>query len=149
MRVFSCSFFSSRFSWPFKDIKDSKSLNAKNHCSSSLSDLSFTGKTMHLNGLISILMVLLIKEECIVAMFSYFIGKLLWGLFISAMSHVKLIVETRVYICHKNMKSMGIFFFYSFSKVFAEKYIKNILQGMKNGLILRQQQLRVITRRTT
>ena len=38
------------------------------------------------------------------------------GLFISAMSHVKLIAETRVYICHKNMKSMSIFF-YSFSKV--------------------------------
>ena len=43
------------------------------------------------------------------------------GLFISAMSHVKLIAETRVYICHKNMKSMSIFF-YSSSKVFAEEY---------------------------
>ena len=31
------------------------------------------------------------------------------GLFISAMSHVKLITETRVYVCHKNMKSMGFF----------------------------------------
>ena len=31
------------------------------------------------------------------------------GLFISAMSHVKLIAETRVYICHKNTKSMAIF----------------------------------------
>ena len=31
-----------------------------------------------------------------------------------------------------------------FSKVFAQKYIKNILQEMKNGLSLRQQQLQVI-----
>ena len=36
------------------------------------------------------------------------------------------------------------YFFYSFSKVFAEKYIKNILHEMKNGLSLRQQQLQVI-----
>ena len=41
------------------------------------------------------------------------------------------------------MKSMGIFF-YSFSKVFVEKYVKYILQEMKNGLSLRQQQLQVI-----
>ena len=61
----------------------------------------------------------------------------------SAMSHVKLIAETRVYTCHKNMKSMGIFF-YSFSKVFAGKIYKNILQEMKNELSLRQQQLQVI-----
>ena len=60
------------------------------------------------------------------------------------MSHVKLIAETRFYICHKNMKSMGIFFFYRFSKVFEEKHIKNILQEMKNGLSLREQQLQVI-----
>ena len=63
------------------------------------------------------------------------------GLFISAMSHVKLIAETSVYICHKNMKSM---FYFSFSKTFAEKFMKNILQEMKNGLSLRQQQLQVI-----
>ena len=31
-----------------------------------------------------------------------------------------------------------------FSKGFAEKYIKSILQEMKNGLSLRQQQLQVI-----
>ena len=43
------------------------------------------------------------------------------GLFISAMSHVKLITETRVYICHKNVKSIG--FFYSFSK-----FLRKILQ---------------------
>ena len=58
------------------------------------------------------------------------------------MFHVKLITETRVYICHKNMKSMG--FFNRLSKVFAENFIKNILQEMKNGLSLRQQQLQVI-----
>ena len=36
-------------------------LNAKNLCS--VSDPSFTGKAVHFNGLISRLMVLLIKEE--------------------------------------------------------------------------------------
>ena len=65
------------------------------------------------------------------------------ALFISAMSHVKLITETRVYTCHKSMKSIA-FVFYSFSKVFEENFIKNILQEMKNGLTLRQQQLQVI-----
>ena len=40
------------------------------------------------------------------------------------------------------MKSMG--FFSCLSKVFAENFIKNILQEMKNGLSLRQQQLQVI-----
>ena len=34
--------------------------------------------------------------------------------------------------------------FYSFSKAFAEEFIKPILQEMKNGLSLRQQQLHVI-----
>ena len=34
--------------------------------------------------------------------------------------------------------------FYSFSKAFTENFIKNILQEMKNGLSLRQQQLQVI-----
>ena len=38
------------------------------------------------------------------------------GLFISAMSHVELIMETRVYRCHKNMKSIGFF------TVFIKKY---------------------------
>ena len=45
------------------------------------------------------------------------------GLFISAMSHVKLIAETRVYICHKNMKSMGFLqFFESFRGKIYTKY---------------------------
>ena len=64
------------------------------------------------------------------------------GLCISAMSHVELITETRVYICHKNMKSMR--FFYSFLNVIAEHFIKNVLLEMKNGLSLSQQQLQVI-----
>ena len=40
------------------------------------------------------------------------------------------------------MKPMS--FFYSVSKALAEKFIKTILQEMKNGLNLRQQQLQVI-----
>ena len=53
------------------------------------------------------------------------------------MSHVKLIAETRVYICHKNMKSMG--FLYSFFLSFRGKIYKiYIPQEMKNGLSLRQ-----------
>ena len=44
------------------------------------------------------------------------------GLFISAMSHVKLISETRVYICHKNMKSIG--FFLQFFEIFRGKIYK-------------------------
>ena len=44
-------------------------------------------------------------------------------LFISAMSHVKLIAETRVYICHKKMKSMGFLqFFESFRGKIYKKY---------------------------
>ena len=39
------------------------------------------------------------------------------------MSHVKLIVETRVYICHKNMKSMGFLqFFERFRGKICRKY---------------------------
>ena len=40
-----------------------------------------------------------------------------------AMSQVKLIAETRVYICHKNMKSMGFLqFFESFRGKIYKKY---------------------------
>ena len=55
------------------------------------------------------------------------------------MSHVILSAETRVYICHKNMKSMGLF--YSFFESFRGKIYKiyiYIPQEMKNGLSLRQ-----------
>ena len=46
------------------------------------------------------------------------------GLFISAMSHVKLIAETRVYISYKNMKSMGFLeFFERFcGKIYKKKF---------------------------
>ena len=45
------------------------------------------------------------------------------GLFISAMSHVKLIAKTNVYICHKNVKSMGFLqFFESFRGKIYKKY---------------------------
>ena len=63
-RVFTCRFFSSRFSWPFKDFQDSTPFS----CIS----LIFTGKAMHFYGLISKLVVLHIREKCIVAMFSCF-----------------------------------------------------------------------------
>ena len=92
------------------------------------SDLSFTGKAVHFNGLISYLMVLLIKEEmhCSNVQLLYEKGKNLTmrGLLMSAMSHVKLIAETRVYICHKNMKSMGIFF--TVFRKFSRKNIQKI-----------------------
>ena len=61
----------------------------------------------------------------------------------SEMSHVKLNAETRVYICHKDMKSMGIFFL-QFFESFCGKIYKNILQEMKNELSLRQEQSQVI-----
>ena len=45
------------------------------------------------------------------------------GLFISAMSHVKLIAEARFYICHKNVKFMGFLqFFESFRGNIYKKY---------------------------
>ena len=45
------------------------------------------------------------------------------GLFISAMSHVKLIAKTSIYICHKNVKSMGFLqFFESFRGKIYKKY---------------------------
>ena len=46
------------------------------------------------------------------------------GLFVSAMSHAKLTAETRVYLCHKAMKSMVIFlqFFESCRSKIFKKY---------------------------
>ena len=67
------------------------------------------------------------------------------GLFMCTLSHVKLIPEIHFCTCHKNMKSMGIFSMGQFSRVFTEKYIKNIFQEMKNGLSLRQEQCYIIT----
>ena len=63
------------------------------------------------------------------------------GLFISAMSRQTDHGHTRLYMPQKH-EIYG--FFYGFSKVFAENFIKNILREMKNGLSLRQQQLQMI-----
>ena len=110
LRGFTGRVFSSRFSWPFKDFQDS---TPKESCPC-ISRI-FTGKAMHFNGLISKLVVLLIKEEmhrsyCSAALRLNGEKKITTrGLFINAMSHVNLMTETRVYICHKNMKSMGFF----------------------------------------
>ena len=55
-------FFSSRFSRPFKDFQDFNDFqDAKKSCS--CISLIFTGKAMHFYGLISKLVVLLIREE--------------------------------------------------------------------------------------
>ena len=48
------------------------------------------------------------------------------GLFISLMCHIKLIAETRIYICHKNMKSM---FFKQFKESFHGKTCKKDYKG--------------------
>ena len=63
------------------------------------------------------------------------------GLFISLMCRIKLIAETRIYICHKNMKSI---FLKQFLEVFMEKHVKKIIKVMKNGNSLRQQKVLVI-----
>ena len=47
-----------------------------------------------------------------------------------AMSHVKLIAETRVYVCHKNMKSMGVFLTV-FRNFFCGKIYNNYYTGNK------------------
>ena len=65
------------------------------------------------------------RKKCIVAMFSCFKKSkknIYW-----ARSLVKLISKTPVYICHKNMKSMG--FFLHFLKVFAENIYKIYFTG--------------------
>ena len=69
MRVFSCRFFSNRFSWPFKDLKR---LNAKNHCTflyqiwvsmakQCISVVWFTNSWFYLS-----------RKKCILAMLSCF-----------------------------------------------------------------------------
>ena len=69
---------------------------------------------MYFYGLISKLVVLLIKGEIHRSNVQLLLDLkrkkfTTRGLFISAMFHVKLIRETRVQICHKNIKSMGFF----------------------------------------
>ena len=84
---------------------------------------------MHFYGLLSRLVVLLIRDEMhrsnvqLLKTTSEKKKITSQGLFISAMSHVKLIAETSVYICHKNMKSMGFLqFFESFRGKIYTKY---------------------------
>ena len=48
------------------------------------------------------------------------------GLFISLMCHIKLIAETRIYICHKNMKSI---FLKQFLESFHGKTCKKDYKG--------------------
>ena len=92
--------------------------------------LIFSGKAMHFYGLISKLVILLSREEihrsnqCSAALRQKAKKKFTArGLFVSAMFHVKLIAETRVYVCHKNMKSMGFFtVFRKFSRKNLQKY---------------------------
>ena len=64
------------------------------------------------------------------------------GLFISTLSHVKLIAETRVYMPQKH--EICGYFFTVFRRFSRKNIIKDILQEMKNGLSLRQRQLQVI-----
>ena len=101
--------FSSRFSWSLKDFKDSTPkiavpvqiwFSLAKQC---ISMVWFPNTWFYFS-----------RKNCIVAMFRCFKkseNKIVTtrGLFISAMSHVKPIAETRVYICHKNLKSVGIF----------------------------------------
>ena len=125
-RVSSCRFFSRRFSWPFKDkTRRQKSLflyqirvSLAKQC---ISMVWFSNSWFYLS-----------RKKCTVAMFSYFKKSekkkfTTRGLFISAMSHVKLIAETRVFICHKNMKSMDIFL--QFFKRFRGKIYKKHSTG--------------------
>ena len=92
--------------------------------------LIFSGKAMHFYGLISKLVILLSREEihrsnqCSAALRQKAKKKFTArGLFVSAMFHVKLIAETRVYVCHKNMKSMG---FFTVFRKFSRKNLQKI-----------------------
>ena len=60
-----------------------------------------------------------------------------------AMSHVKLTAETRLEMPQKH--EIYGYFFKQFFESFPGKYVKNIIQEMKRGLSLRQQQVQVIT----
>ena len=119
---FSCRFFRSRFSWPFKDFSR---LNAKKSCSC-ISRI-FTGRAMRFCSLISKLVVLLIKGEMhrsnvqllLKAKKQFTTG----GLFISAMFHVKLI-RRHAFIYATTHEIYGIFLlsFESFCGEFYKKY---------------------------
>ena len=62
------------------------------------------------------------------------------------MSHVKQITETRVYVCHKNMKHEMYGIFLLFFESFRGKVIKKYSTGneLKDALSLRQHHLQVI-----
>ena len=100
-----------------------------------LLSLIFTRKAMHLmvrfpNSWFNFLS----RKKSIIAMFISCLKKsekkcLLREVY-SAMSHVILIAETRVYICHKNMKSMGLF--YSFFESFRGKIYKIYIYSTGN-----------------
>ena len=126
----------------FLDLSQTSKTQLQNHCS--CISLIFTRKAMHLmvrfpNSWFNFLS----RKKSIIAMFISCLKKsekkcLLREVY-SAMSHVILIAETRVYIyATKTWNLWG--FFTVFLKVFAEKYIKFIYipQEMKNGLSLRQ-----------
>ena len=84
----------------------------------------FTGKAMHFYGLISKLVVLHTGRKCIVAMFSCLRQKAKKKFTTrGAMSLVKLIAKTSVYICHENVKSIRVLqFFESFRGKIYNKY---------------------------
>ena len=141
-RVFTSRFFSYRFSWPFKDFQDS---TPKIHVrvqfwfplvKQCISVVWFPNSWSYTSG-----------RKCIVAMFSCLKTKsekefTTRGLFISAMSHVKLIAKTSVYICHKNVTSMGFLqLFESFHRKIDKKYL---IGNDWNGFRLRQKKLQLI-----
>ena len=138
--VFRSRFFSSRFSWPFKDFKDSTPKTTV-----SVVRLSFMGKAVHFYGLISKLMVCLSSKKCIVAMFSCFkksekvllrkVYLLAWCLMLNWLRRHAFIYTTKTWnLCFSN----------SFWKGFMEKHVKKIIKVMKNGNSLRQQKVQVI-----
>ena len=90
------------------------------------------------------------RKKCTVAMFSYFKKSekknLLREVYLLARCLMLNWSRRHAFLYATKTWNLWIFF-YSFSNVFAEKYIKNILQEMKDGyhgLSLRQQQLPLI-----
>ena len=139
-RVFRSRFFSSRFSWPFKDLKDSTP-----KITVCVVHLSFMGKAVHFYGLISRLMVCLSSKKCIVAMFSCFKKSekvLLRKVYLLAWCLMLNWLRKHSFICAA--KTWNLCFFYSFWKVFIEKHVKKIIKVMKNGNSLRQEKVQVI-----
>ena len=85
------------------------------------------------------------RKKCIVAMFSYFKKSekknLLREVYFLARCLVLNWSRRHAFIiCHKNMKSMRIFFLQFFESFRGKYKLTNFLREMKNGLSLRQQQ---------